>query len=118
MQHWQSWIYREMLSKIPEQIMKDWLAKKQADKCRHDIEIMNNDIQHTEAMIDESRRGETAWKPEEMYPFLEDLNIRLLKRTTELPKIKELERCSAISTVLCAILFLISGPKEALGAND
>jgi len=47
----------------PEQIMKDWLAKKQADKCRHDIEIMNNDIQYTEAMIDKSRRGETAWKP-------------------------------------------------------
>ena len=42
---------------------KDWLAKKQADKCRHDIEIMNNDIQYTEAMIDKSRRGETAWKP-------------------------------------------------------
>jgi len=52
-----------MLSKIPEQIIKDWLAKKQADKCRHDIEIMNNDIQYTEAMIDKSRRGETAWKP-------------------------------------------------------
>jgi len=47
----------------PEQIMKDWLAKKQADKCRHDIEIMNNDIRYTEAMIDKSRRGETAWKP-------------------------------------------------------
>ena len=77
---------------------KDWLAKP-ADNCRHDIEIINNDIRSTEAMIDESRRGETAWKPEEMYPFLEDLNIRLLKRTTELPKIKELERCSAIFTV-------------------
>ena len=81
-----------MLSKIPEQIMKDWLAKKQADKFRHDIEIMNNDIRYTEAMIDKSRRGETAWKPEEMYPFLEDLNNRPLKRTNELPKIKELER--------------------------
>jgi len=56
--------------------------------------------------------------PEEMYPFLEDLNIRLLKRTTELPKIKELER--AVQQYLRyggAIPFPDFWPKEALGVN-
>lgn len=69
--------------------MIEWLDLRPLDKCRHYIEITKSNIQYVEGMIEKSRLGETAYRPEDWFAYLEEQKNDLAERIAMLPRIEE-----------------------------
>jgi hypothetical protein len=43
------------------------------ERCKRNVKISLSNIRLTEEMIEKSKRGQTAWEPEDWYAYLEEV---------------------------------------------